>query len=78
MTRIRSGLGIGVAHNDARHWHKKVYSGMVRLASPAPRVPLEHPGTRVRSVPHTDHHMLYGTGAPHAASPARHRRRSRI
>ena len=31
MTRIRNGLGLGTSHSEARNWHKKVYSGLVRL-----------------------------------------------
>ncbi|KAI0743888.1 hypothetical protein C8Q80DRAFT_867012 [Daedaleopsis nitida] len=36
MTRIRNGLGLGISHSDARHWHKKVYSGLVPLTQLLP------------------------------------------
>ena len=31
MARLRDFLGTGVGHHEARHWHRRVYSGMVSL-----------------------------------------------
>ncbi|PIL34137.1 hypothetical protein GSI_03848 [Ganoderma sinense ZZ0214-1] len=36
MGRLRDVLGLGIGHSDARHWHKKVYSGMVPLSQLLP------------------------------------------
>ncbi|KAI1796378.1 hypothetical protein LXA43DRAFT_616849 [Ganoderma leucocontextum] len=36
MGRLRDVLGLGIGHSDARHWHKKVYSGMVSLTQLLP------------------------------------------
>ena len=33
MSRLRDLVGLGIGHTDARHWHKKVYSGMVSVLS---------------------------------------------
>lgn len=41
MTRIRNGLGLGTSHSEARNWHKKVYSGLVRLLPESARPPLQ-------------------------------------
>ncbi|EIW63206.1 uncharacterized protein TRAVEDRAFT_56309 [Trametes versicolor FP-101664 SS1] len=31
MVRLRDILGMGVGHHEARHWHRRIYSGMVQL-----------------------------------------------
>ncbi|KAI0633285.1 hypothetical protein C8Q77DRAFT_776759 [Trametes polyzona] len=36
MTRLRDILGMGVGHHEARHWHRRVYSGMVPLSQLLP------------------------------------------
>ncbi|KAI0329224.1 hypothetical protein GY45DRAFT_1253386 [Cubamyces sp. BRFM 1775] len=36
MTRLRDFLGTGVGHHEARHWHRRVYSGMVPLSQLLP------------------------------------------
>ncbi|KAI0645489.1 hypothetical protein C8Q79DRAFT_1010443 [Trametes meyenii] len=36
MTRLRDVLGMGVGHHEARHWHRRVYSGLVPLSELLP------------------------------------------
>ncbi|KAI8992859.1 hypothetical protein BD414DRAFT_482480 [Trametes punicea] len=36
MSRLRDVLGMGIGHHDARHWHRRVYSGMVPLSQLLP------------------------------------------
>ncbi|KAH9847194.1 hypothetical protein C2E23DRAFT_849887 [Lenzites betulinus] len=36
MTRLRDILGMGPGHHEARHWHRKIYSGMVPLTQLLP------------------------------------------
>ncbi|TBU41672.1 hypothetical protein BD309DRAFT_964790 [Dichomitus squalens] len=36
MGRLREVVGLGIGHTEARHWHKKIYSGMVPLTQLLP------------------------------------------
>ncbi|KAI0365668.1 hypothetical protein BV20DRAFT_1046655 [Pilatotrama ljubarskyi] len=36
MMRLRDLLGMGIGHHEARHWHRRVYSGLVSLSQLLP------------------------------------------
>ncbi|KAI0356278.1 hypothetical protein OH77DRAFT_1423897 [Trametes cingulata] len=36
MMRLRDILGMGIGHHEARHWHRRVYSGLVPLSQLLP------------------------------------------
>ncbi|KAI0823333.1 hypothetical protein BC628DRAFT_1450583 [Trametes gibbosa] len=38
MTRLRDILGMGVGHHEAKHWHRRVYSGMASILQLARRI----------------------------------------